>query len=59
MDIEELAIEYCDLNVFNRDTRETIIKIAGLFVIRSGVSRLSECTAKSIANFKAETLKCA
>lgn len=59
MDFVELATEYCNLNVFNSDTRETILKIAALFVSRSGATSLSVCTAKSIASFKNETLKCA
>lgn len=52
----EVATEYADLNIFNTDTRETIIRIADLF------DRRSECTTETfdlaaVGRFKQKTLK--
>ena len=55
MYFEELAAEYCDLNVFNEETRITIIRIGRLFDIRAMCS-VGACSVRDIAQFKRITL---
>jgi len=52
---KQVAQEYADLNVFNEDTRETIIRIADLFDRRSG-STTETYSLQSVIGFKKQTL---
>lgn len=58
MDFVDLAIEYTDLNTFNLDTQETIVRIADLFQRRTNC-KVESLSLSDISQFKAATLKVA
>ncbi|HSX86132.1 MAG TPA: site-specific integrase [Cellvibrio sp.] len=56
MEFVDLATEYCDLNVFNAESRNIIMWSAKLFDRRSGCS-VEDLSPAAIAQFKKETLR--
>jgi integrase len=56
MDFIDIATEYCDLNVFNSESRSIIMWAARLFDRRASCS-LENLSPAAIARFKNETLK--
>lgn len=55
MDFESLAVEYADLNTFNLDTRDTLLRIGDLFNRRTSC-HVEDLSLAAISQFKAATL---